>query len=123
MVDRIGVTRQTISSIENDSARPSKTIGIALSAVFKEYQNSAESNPMFNIISESTGWSKAATGLLGGMIMLSITLPAGCYLVNPPSGFLPKDYKPRIILAVAQTDEKNPRRPKPGIFFISSSFI
>lgn len=75
LADRIGVTRQTISSIENGSARASKTIGIALSAVFKEYQSSVESNDMFNIISESTGFSRASTGLIAGALCWTLAGP------------------------------------------------
>lgn len=80
LADRIGVTRQTISSIENGSARPSKTIGIALSAVFKEYQNSVESNDLFNIICENTGFSKASAGLLGGKLGWNLGGPIGAII-------------------------------------------
>lgn len=72
LAERIGVTRQTISSIENGTAKPSKTIGIALSAVFKEYQTSSGASPLFQAIADSTGFSTASRGLLAGVLGWSV---------------------------------------------------
>lgn len=77
LAERIGVTRQTISSIENGTAKPSKTIGIALSAIFNEYQNSADASALYQTISISTGFSTASRGLLGGALGWALSGPIG----------------------------------------------
>ncbi len=77
LAERIGVTRQTISSIENGTAKPSKTIGIALSAIFKEYQASADASALYHTISTSTGFSTASAGLLGGVLGWALSGPIG----------------------------------------------
>jgi putative transcriptional regulator len=77
LAERIGVTRQTISSIENGTAKPSKTIGIALSAIFKEYQASSDASALFQTIANSTGFSTASRGLLGGALGWALSGPIG----------------------------------------------